>query len=100
MDRTDPHIVPVRIYLGIFAVLMICTYLTVQIAFFDLGPVNTVAALGIAVLKATLVVLFFMHVKYGTKLTWVVVLGGLFWLGILLTLTMTDYATRVWRTFG
>jgi cytochrome c oxidase subunit 4 len=79
---------------------MVCTYLTVQIAFFDLGAVNTIAALGIAVLKATLVVLFFMHVKYSTKLTWVVVLGGLFWLGILLTITMTDYTTRVWRTFG
>jgi cytochrome c oxidase subunit 4 len=45
-------------------------------------------------------VLFFMHVKYSTRLTWVVVIGGVFWLGILLTLTFGDYLTRAWRTFG
>jgi cytochrome c oxidase subunit 4 len=66
----------------------------------DLGPLNIVAALGIAVFKATLVVLFFMHAKYSTKLTWAVVLGSIFWLGILLTLTMSDYLTRAWRTYG
>ena len=94
------HIIPKRVYYTIFAVLMICTAITVQVAFLDLGPLNTVAALGIAVFKATLVVLFFMHVKYATRLTWAVVLGSLFWLGILLALTMGDYLTRVWRTFG
>jgi cytochrome c oxidase subunit IV len=94
------HIVSTRVYYGIFAVLMLCTYLTVQIAFFDLGAMNTVAALTIAVFKAVLVILFFMHVKYSTRLTWVVVIGGVFWLGILLTLTMTDYLSRVWGTFG
>jgi len=94
------HIVPTRVYYTIFAILMLCTYLTVRIAFMDLGPLNIVAALGIAVIKATLVVLFFMHAKYSTKLTWAVVLGGIFWLGILLTLTMSDYLTRAWRTYG
>jgi cytochrome c oxidase subunit IV len=94
------HIVSTRVYYGIFAVLMLCTYLTVQIAFFDLGAMNTVAALTIAVFKAVLVILFFMHVKYSTRLTWVVVIGGIFWLGILLTLTMTDYLSRAWGTFG
>ena len=69
-----------------------------QVAFFDLGPLNTVAALGIAVFKATLVVLFFMHVKYSTRLTWAVVIGSVFWLGILLALTLSDYLTRAWRT--
>ena len=54
----------------------------------------------IAVLKATLVVLFFMHVKYSSRLTWAVVLGSVFRLGILLTLTLGDYVTRNWRTFG
>jgi cytochrome c oxidase subunit IV len=98
--RTDRHIVPKRVYYTIFGILMLCTYLTVQIAFFDLGALNTVAALGIAVLKATLVVLFFMHVKYSTRLTWAVVLGSIFWFGILLTLTMSDYLTRAWRTYG
>ena len=71
-----------------------------QIAFFDLGPLNTVVALAIAVIKATLVVLFFMHVKYSTRLTWAVVLGSIFWLGIMLVLTMSDYLTRVWLTYG
>jgi cytochrome c oxidase subunit 4 len=94
------HIVPTRIYYVIFGVLMLCTYLTVQIAFLDLGPLNTIAALVIAVFKATLVVLFFMHVRYSSKLTTAVVIGSIFWLGILLALTMADYLTRIWRTFG
>lgn len=94
------HILPKRIYYTIFAILMFCTYLTVQIAFFDLGALNTIAAVGIACFKATIVILFFMHVKYSTRLTWVVVLGSIFWFGILIALTMSDYLTRVWRTFG
>ena len=94
------HILPKRVYYTIFAILLFCTYLTVQMAFLDLGVLNTVAALAIATLKATLVVLFFMHVKYSTRLTWAVVLGSVFWLGILLALTLTDYVTRVWRTYG
>jgi cytochrome c oxidase subunit 4 len=98
--RTEHHVVPRRVYYTIFGVLMLCTYLTVQIAFLDLGPLNIVAALGIAVLKATLVVLFFMHARYSPKLTRAVVLGGIFWLGIMLALTMSDYLTRVWRTYG
>ena len=94
------HIVPKRTYYIIFGILMLCTYITVQVAFFDLGAFNIVAALAIAVLKATLVVLFFMHVKYSTRLTWAVVVGSIFWLGILLVLTMGDYLTRGWRTYG
>ena len=94
------HILPKRVYYTIFAILMFCTYLTVQIAFFDLGALNTIAALGIAGFKATIVILFFMHVKYSTRLTWAVVLGSIFWFGILIALTMSDYLTRVWRTFG
>ena len=94
------HIVPKRTYYIIFAVLLVCTYLTWQVAYFDLGALNTVAALTIAVFKATLVVLFFMHVKYSPRLTWAVVIGSVFWLGILLSLTLTDYVTRPWRTYG
>ena len=94
------HVVPTRVYYLVFAILMICTALTVGIAFIDLGPFNVVAALTIAVFKATLVVLFFMHVKYSTRLTWVVVAGSVFWLGILLALTMGDYLTRPWLTYG
>ena len=94
------HILPKRVYYTIFAILLLCTYLTVQAAFLDLGAMNTVVALGIATFKAVIVVLFFMHVKYSTRLTWAVVIGSVFWLGILLALTMTDYLTRVWRTYG
>jgi cytochrome c oxidase subunit 4 len=94
------HVVPTRVYYLIFGILMICTALTVGIAFIDLGSLNVVAALTIAVFKTTLVVLFFMHVKYSTRLTWAVVAGSVFWLGILLALTMGDYLTRPWRTYG
>jgi len=94
------HIVPTRVYYTIFGVLILGTYLTVQMAFIDLGPFNTVAALVIAVFKATLVVLFFMHVKYSPRLTWAVVGGSVFWLGILLVLTIGDYLTRSWLMFG
>jgi cytochrome c oxidase subunit 4 len=90
------YIVPKRTYYLVFATLIFCTYLTVQIAFFDLGPLNTVAALVIAAIKATLVVLFFMHVKYSSRLTRAVVVGALVWLSILLVLTMGDYLTRSW----
>jgi cytochrome c oxidase subunit 4 len=94
------HIVPTRVYYAIFATLMVCTGLTIWIAFFDLGAMNVVAALVIAVFKAVLVVLFFMHVRYSTRLTWAVAIGGVFWLGILLALTLGDYLTRGWRTYG
>ena len=91
------HILPTRVYYLIFATLMLCTYLTVQAAFLDLGPFNTIVAMAIAVLKATLVILFFMHVKYSSRLTWAVVIGALFFLGILFALTMNDYLTRGWH---
>jgi cytochrome c oxidase subunit 4 len=97
------HVVPTRVYYLIFAALMVGTYLTVQAAFVDLGAWNTVVALAIACAKAALVVLFFMHVKYSTRLTWAVVVGSVFWLGILLALTFSDYLTRncgICRTFG
>jgi cytochrome c oxidase subunit 4 len=90
------HILPKRTYYTIFLILAFCTYLTWQVAYFDLGPFNTIAALAIAVFKATLVVLFFMHVRYSTRLTWAVVIGSVFWLGILLVLTMSDYLSRGW----
>lgn len=90
------HILPTRIYYTIYAILMVCTYLTWQVAYFDLGAFNTVAALVIAVFKAVLVVLFFMHVRDSPRLTWAVVVGGVFWLVLLLALTMSDYLSRGW----
>jgi cytochrome c oxidase subunit 4 len=94
------HILPTRTYYTIYALLLACTYLTWQVAFFDLGAMNTVAAITIAVFKAVIVVLFFMHVKYSTRLTGIVVIGSVFWLGILLALLFSDYLTRGWRTYG
>ena len=95
------HIVPLRTYYLVFLTLIVCTAITVAVSFVDLGRFNVLAALGIAILKAMLVVLFFMHVKYSGKLTWVVVAGSLFWLGILIVMTAGDYLTRVRTgTFG
>ena len=94
------HIVPTRIYYVIFGLLILCTYLTVQVAYLDLGIFNSIVALGIASFKAAIVVLYFMHVKYSPRLTWLVVIGGVFWLGILLVFTISDYITRGWLTFG
>ena len=99
-QTSDSHIVPKRTYYSIYVILLVCTYLTWQVAFFDLGVLNTVAAVTIAVFKAVLVILFFMHVRYSTRLTWVVVIGSVFWLGILLVLTFSDYLTRARLTFG
>lgn len=90
------HVVPRTIYYAIFPTLIALTWVTVQIAFVDLGPLNSVIALTIASVKATLVVLFFMHVRYSSRLTRVVVISGLFWLGILMVLTMGDYLSRGW----
>lgn len=91
------HIASKRTYVTIYAALMVCTYLTWQIAYFDLGPLNTIAALAIAGIKAVLVILFFMHVRE-TRLAWAVIAGGVFWLAILLALTMGDFLTRGWMT--
>ncbi len=93
---TDAHATPngTRTYYTIFAVLIVCTYLTWQIAYFDLGRLNTVAALAIAGVKATLVVWFFMHARNSPRLTWLVAFGGLLWLLILIALTANDYLTR------
>ncbi|MBM3770348.1 MAG: oxidase [Acidimicrobiia bacterium] len=94
------HIVPLSVYYAIFAALMVGTAITVWVAFIDLGVLNTVAALAIACTKATLVILYFMHVRYSTKLTWAVVASSVFWLLILLALTFNDYLTRHLSTYG
>ena len=90
------HVVPRKVYYAVFAALLVLTAVTTAVAFVDLGPGNTVVALGIAFLKATLVALFFMHVKYSPRLTQVVVAGGIFWLAILILLTLSDFVSRGW----
>ena len=90
------HVVPVKVYLAVFVTLLVMTAATTAISGIDLGPWNTVVALGIAIFKASLVVLFFMHAKYSPKLTRVVIFGGIFWLAIMLTITFSDFVSRGW----
>ncbi len=89
------HIVPPGTYLAIIVTLLILTAITVYAAFVDLGRFNIVVALVIATVKATLVVLFFMHAKYAPQRTKLVIIAGIFWLALLLFLTLSDYASRV-----
>ena len=88
------HIVSPKIYIVIFLTLMVGTTLTVWAAFQNFGAFNIVIALGIASIKATLVVLFFMHAKYSPRRTQLVVVCAVFWLAIMLALTLSDYSTR------
>jgi cytochrome c oxidase subunit IV len=90
------HVAPTSLYLSIFAALLVGTGLTVVVAFFDLGFMNNVVMLTIACAKAILVILFFMHVRWSSRLTWVVAASGFFWLLIMFSITMSDYLTRGW----
>ena len=93
-DNTAAHIDSVGTYLGVLVTLLIATAATTAVAYVDLGVFSTVVALGIACIKMLLVALFFMHIRHSTKLTRLVVLGGLLWLAILLLLTLSDFLTR------
>lgn len=86
--------------MAVFAALMALTITTVLVAFYDLGRLNVVIALTIAVIKAILVALYFMHVRYSSRLTQIVVGGGLLWLIIMIGLTMSDYLTRGWLSLS
>src|SRR5262249_14750556 len=90
------HVAPVRLYLTIFAALMVLTSVTIGVAFINLGPFNFPVALGIAITKATLVILYFMHVKESSRLTKLIIGTGFFFLIILFSLTLTDYISRGW----
>jgi cytochrome c oxidase subunit IV len=87
-------IISPKVYFGVFLTLLALTALTTFVAFFNLGPLNTVVAMTIAVGKGLLVILFFMHVRYSERLVWVFVIAGFFWLAILIVLTMSDVLTR------
>lgn len=92
----ENHVAPISLYLTIFGALIVGTLLTVVVAKFDLGPFNNIVMLTVAVAKALLVILYFMHVRWSSRLTWVVAASGFFWLLIMFTLTMQDYMTRGW----
>ena len=94
------HVLPKSIYYTIFFSLMVLTAATVGVAIVNLGSLNFPVAIVIAITKATLVVLFFMHVRYSTRLIHVVAAGGFLWLLILFAITMADYLTRGWLGAG
>jgi cytochrome c oxidase subunit IV len=94
------HIYPVRLYVGIWAVLIVLTATTVVVAEVELGEWNVVVALAIAIIKAVLVVLFFMHVKDSSGLTKLIIGAGFFWMAILFGLTLNDYLSRNWSALG
>ena len=101
MEQQNPHenehhVVPVSVYITIFLSLMVLTALTVLASTKDFGPGNTIIAVSIAVLKATLVILFFMHVRYNDNIVRIAVFAGFLWLGVMIVLTLSDYVARGW----
>jgi len=92
------HVSGKAAYIAIFAALMVFTAITVGVAFINLGVFNFPVAISIAIVKATLVILFFMHVKYSSRLTKLIIGAGFFFLLVLFALTLTDYVTRGWMT--
>ena len=95
MSSSHP-VTSVGLYVSVFVALLVGTALTVYVAYFDFGFMNTAIALAVAVAKASLVVWFFMGVRYNTPLTRVVVVAGFFWLFIMFGLGMSDYMSRPW----
>jgi len=94
------HVVPVRVYLTVFATLLVLTAVTTWVAFVDLGRMNVIIMLAIAVVKATLVILFFMHVRYGSRLTWLVVSTGFSFLLLMVVMITADMWVRLLTTGG
>ena len=95
-EHADHHIVTPTIYMIVFATLLVFTGVTVGAAYVDLGILNPVVALAIACFKAVVVILFFMHVKYQSKLVKLTVASGFFTFIVLITMTLTDYMSRAW----
>ena len=90
------HIVPRKVYFVVFGALLLGTALTVLAAQVDFGRMNDVVAMTIAVTKMTLVLLYFMHVRYSSRLIWVIVAASFFWLAVLIALSLSDYTSRTW----
>jgi cytochrome c oxidase subunit 4 len=93
------YIAPVKLYLTVFAALLVLLVMTVAANYIPLGRLNVVIALTIAIAKTFLVMLFFMHVRHSGRLIWIYVGVGFFWLALLLALTMSDFLTRWWPPF-
>ncbi len=91
------HIVPAKLYAKVFAALITLALVTTAVAFLDLGPFGIAVALTIAVTKMVLVILYFMHVRWSSRMTWVFVGAGFTWLTILIGLSLSDYISRYWE---
>ena len=98
-EHDHEHHPSLSIYFAVFATLMVLTGMTVWVAFIQLGALGDIVAITIATIKATLVMLFFMHLKYSEKLTWVVMIAAFVWLAVLLGITLSDYLSRGWLGF-
>lgn len=96
MSEHAHHVIPARTYLVVFAVLMALLVATVAGSFMPLGPLHLPVALAIAAAKAILIVLYFMHVRYSNRLTWVFASAAFVWLAILLVFSLSDYFSRGW----
>jgi cytochrome c oxidase subunit 4 len=96
MHENSPSTAP---YYVVFAALVVLTLATVGLSFCQLGNWHTVVGLAIAIVKAALVALFFMHLLHSQRLTWLALGAGLFWLAILMSLTPADYLTRPWPAY-
>jgi cytochrome c oxidase subunit 4 len=88
------HQAPLTAYFVVFFALMILTVITVAVSRIDLGAMNTTVAMAIAIVKATVVILWFMHVIHSPRLTWIIVISSFLWLAVLFVLTFSDYMSR------
>ncbi|MGN6184298.1 MAG: cytochrome C oxidase subunit IV family protein [Thermoanaerobaculia bacterium] len=93
------HQSSLMVYFAVFATLMLLTILTVWVSRIDLGELNTAVAMAVAIVKATVVILWFMHVIHSPRLTWIVVISSFLWLAVLFVLTFSDYLTRHWSIY-
>ncbi len=93
------HQAPLTAYFVVFLALMVLTVLTVWVSRVDLGALNTAVAMAIAIVKAVVVILWFMHVIHSPRLTWIVVIASFLWLAVLFVLTFSDYLTRHWNLY-
>jgi cytochrome c oxidase subunit 4 len=95
-EHAEHHVVSPKVYALIFLALMVGTAITVAAAYVEMGPFNPIVALAIACIKATLVVLYFMHIRYSSKLMKLTVASGLFMFLVLVSMTLADYMSRAW----
>jgi cytochrome c oxidase subunit 4 len=90
------HVVPIKTYGLVFAALMVLLVLTVIVSWYDLGALNLAIAMTIAIVKATLIILYFMHARYGSRLVWVFAASSFLFLFIMIAITFGDYLSRGW----